>query len=583
MRTTSYGVGPAIPASAEEQLRRDIERALALHLPPVPSTAKDAPLSPVPARRPHAARTAPRSTSRMHADTSELVSDEESDDEYHYAHVGRPPSPGNHSALLATPVGKGGPRARSAPRPHLSGRVQEQLDISRLARAGSSPRRASSPLATRAFADIYRRDAAAPHSRHSSAETKVDSDADEGMPRGGLFPGDKGAARTGGARSPRAQPPSRAHKTHSSPSCDARPPTHGLPEHVLWADEQLGSLSSCVLQMQEEIARLRSRSGASPAAVERIRERVDGVERALDRQQSQLTRLAEEVASVHASNRTGGDAAAPSTRHRSARHTAAPLSPPLSVSHTVERLYADLARVANALCQLREAAKPAPSFPHHAAPLTPPLDDDARDASMDSASSDISIDARAAPAAPASDPSPQERYEQVCRAVADALGVARGAATNAAPGAEPGAAPGASPSAARCTHAPNDLADNPYRTRTSRRDRIREHLRQREAADVASDALLRRLAGAPAGAKATRQEIRALEHLFDQHRREFLHQKTLYCELADELKGMEPGMDRAKRRILADHVHESIDTLEAEATRINELHVLLSRCGRAPR
>ena len=48
-------------------------------------------------------------------------------------------------------------------------------------------------------------------------------------------------------------------------------------------------------------------------------------------------------------------------------------------------------------------------------------------------------------------------------------------------------------------------------------------------------------------------EVRMLEHLFDQHTREFEHQKQLYCELADELKCMEPMMDSTKRRILAEH------------------------------
>ena len=40
-------------------------------------------------------------------------------------------------------------------------------------------------------------------------------------------------------------------------------------------------------------------------------------------------------------------------------------------------------------------------------------------------------------------------------------------------------------------------------------------------------------------------------------------------------------MDATKRRILAEHVHESIESLEAEATRINGLHAHLVRHGRA--
>ena len=39
-------------------------------------------------------------------------------------------------------------------------------------------------------------------------------------------------------------------------------------------------------------------------------------------------------------------------------------------------------------------------------------------------------------------------------------------------------------------------------------------------------------------------------------------------------------MDSTKRRILAEHVHASIDSLEAEATRINGLHAHLVRHGR---
>ena len=107
-----------------------------------------------------------------------------------------------------------------------------------------------------------------------------------------------------------------------------------------------------------------------------------------------------------------------------------------------------------------------------------------------------------------------------------------------------------------------------------------------EAADAAAEALLQRLTDADARMETpvlSAHEMRVLEHLFDEHRHEFLQQKRLYSELADELKRMEPSMDKTKRRILAEHVHESIDALEAEATRINELHAHLVRCQRRTR
>ena len=141
--------------------------------------------------------------------------------------------------------------------------------------------------------------------------------------------------------------------------------------------------------------------------------------------------------------------------------------------------------------------------------------------------------------APISEPpaSVDTRYEKICQSVADALGV------------------------------------------STRKEKIHANLRQREADDAATESLLRRLQHTKSPLLSM-TEVRMLEHLYDQHTREFEHQKQLYCELADELKCMEPMMDSTKRRILAEHVHASIDSLEAEATRINGLHAHLVRHGR---
>lgn len=72
-----------------------------------------------------------------------------------------------------------------------------------------------------------------------------------------------------------------------------------------------------------------------------------------------------------------------------------------------------------------------------------------------------------------------------------------------------------------------------------------------------------------------RRQLKVLQRLIDEHVDEFIHHRMLYCELADELKLIDPSMSRTKRRILAEHVLEAVETLEWKAERINALQSLL--------
>lgn len=440
-------------------------------------------------------------------------------DDYPKVHVTATRSPGNHSILLATPGGASPPR-RTFRRPALSREESERINFS-IGEHWDLPK-ASTPG--------WQRNQ--PSSRHSSAETKVDD-------------------------------------------------TEAIPEH-LWADAQLDALVKCITTMESELSDMRT-TLASSTEFRRLSERVDALEAALDGERTKIAKIHEQLGQPSAA-----PAPAPEAREsgkliealaqqiaalgaQSAHQTprVSPLhipddgydgnhlyttQPPPSHAHssrtsehpvsarTIQKLFDELARVSLAVDQLhREAvtsttgSAPATSTPATAplaAPLppTPPLEP-----------ADINwvYDG---------DTSTQERYERICRTVADALGLA-----------------------------PGRRIQSPTERLRTRKDRIRSTLRQREALDAAASPLLSRLEGARPPEALSAHELQMLERLFEEHRAEFIHQRRLYSELADELKRMEPSMDRTKRRILAEHVHESIDTLEAEATRINELHIHIVR------
>ncbi|PKI82978.1 hypothetical protein MVES1_003126 [Malassezia vespertilionis] len=454
----------AIPVSAEEQLRRDIEHELDVHMKPSPNffARRNAPLH-------MGLRGTPLRTA-FYEDESDT-----SDDEMLMR------STGNHGALFATPRGKQ-PRPVRHARPTLSHAANEQLNIARLAGEAVEdpvPRRRLSPVAR----------LSPQRSRQSSGETKVGSDD--------------------------------GYKKQPAKS-------------VAWAEQQLADMVHCIKTMEREMERLRE--NAPNVLLER---RVDAMEAGLDNQKEQLARLTSQfeahVASSPASRAPRTDDAIVQLLARLNSAQAPPPEAEQNASlHTgIQRLYDELERVSNAVKHLQHTAvgtrAHTPPLRPSAFPLTPPYKEECTE--------------------PDEYPHAQERYEAICRTVAEALGLA----------------PHASP---RQTE----------HEKHTRKDKIRASMRHRVAEDMATESLLRRLAETPAPVLA-KHELRLLEHLFEQHKREFLHQRQLYSELADELKCMEPGMDKAKRRILAKHVHESIDSLEAEATRINDLRAHLARQG----
>ncbi|KAL9936735.1 hypothetical protein V8E36_004803 [Tilletia maclaganii] len=69
----------------------------------------------------------------------------------------------------------------------------------------------------------------------------------------------------------------------------------------------------------------------------------------------------------------------------------------------------------------------------------------------------------------------------------------------------------------------------------------------------------------------------SLTRMVKQHFDEFVHQRMLYAELADELKAVHPGMNAMRRRILGEHVMEAVELLEVKAERINVLQRLLGQ------
>ncbi len=76
-------------------------------------------------------------------------------------------------------------------------------------------------------------------------------------------------------------------------------------------------------------------------------------------------------------------------------------------------------------------------------------------------------------------------------------------------------------------------------------------------------------------AKLTGEQEETLRTVLQEHWDEFVHQRMLYAELADELKAFDPAMSKPKRTLLAQHVLEAVEALEQKADRINRLEELL--------
>lgn len=538
--------------SLEEQVRRAIEKELDMPMRPPKHVASSSFLASSPqahARRP---RQAHHDTWALDSGDSEF----ESDDDDGIPQSMAMHSPGNHSAFLATPHrGSWAPstsaaryastrrtaQPRSHARPTLSERAQAQLNISRLAgaddadetvRGGPGVPPPPPPTTSSNYPGLYTRRPSpvqstykpAPSPRHgsrqSSGETVVNNDAYEADPI-------------------------------KKPSKYAHLPSFGVPLDAQWADRQLHTLAECIQFMDKEIQQLKQRKGVSDELVQ-ISGRLDELESRVAEHSVMLADLAtrpltaEHILKPQQPSPPPSVSGSPQPESQPYPHlrtaSPSPPSPPpptTSTAHGIDavmqRMYSELQHLSRAIRDMSSHSNPE-AVP--AKPYTPPPPRAASPPADIPHSPTVSLE-----------PLPtQERYEQICKSVAEALGLA---------------------------------SPLPSSASSSRKEKIRANLRQREADDAATESLLRRLHHTRSPLLSM-SEVRMLEHLFKQHTREFLHQKQLYCELADELKCMEPSMDATKRRILAEHVHESIDSLEAEATRINGLHAHLIRHGRAP-
>ncbi|PWN21667.1 hypothetical protein BCV69DRAFT_151752 [Microstroma glucosiphilum] len=117
--------------------------------------------------------------------------------------------------------------------------------------------------------------------------------------------------------------------------------------------------------------------------------------------------------------------------------------------------------------------------------------------------------------------------------------------------------------------------------RTGRRQRVMDSIRQQEGSITANeeDLLLSLLQSSSARQPLSGEQESLLQRLIKQHIDEFLHARMLYAELADELKKLHPedeGMTSEKRKILVEHVLESVEELEARCGRIEGLKRLRS-------
>ncbi|WFC97983.1 hypothetical protein MYAM1_000704 [Malassezia yamatoensis] len=507
----------SIPVSSEEWQRRKVEGELGMRL----GTANDIPTSSFLSESGLRHSTATRAYARRLAHERRASYSEESEssgDERINRILSE--STGNHTMLLATPRAKAN-RQRLHTRPKLSRYAKDHLNISRMARVDDASDDEDIPAKPKAPT----REPSSQGSRHSSAETKVNEETP-------------------------AQ----------------------LPNNVRWAEQQLHALVSCIQNMERDINSVRGDvPPTSSTSLDLLQRRTAALEIEVDAHKHQLAKLCQEFNQFK--SRESPEPAErlmppPLPAQSSARATREPVySPPVptpagmsaqTIQRAADRLHEELARISEAVELMQKTA----SRSHHGAPLTPPYDsrprgplssEDPYSANPPNSRPQVRNEPTTTPAADRQQTnlqSAQERYEQVCHAVAEAMGL----------------------------HTPLSGLTSQH----TRRDQIRADLRSREAAETTTESLLRRMHEVPPPIFSD-AELRMLEQAFEQHRREFLQQKELYSELAEELKRMEPTMDRMKRRILADHLHESIDTLEAEATRLNDLHAHLARHGRVAR
>ncbi|KAN0061816.1 hypothetical protein ACQY0O_005809 [Thecaphora frezii] len=112
------------------------------------------------------------------------------------------------------------------------------------------------------------------------------------------------------------------------------------------------------------------------------------------------------------------------------------------------------------------------------------------------------------------------------------------------------------------------------RRHASRRIKALERERLREVHEAEEEALLEKF-DHDVPIQVSSSQMKTLQKMLQEHWDEFVHQRMLYSELADELKHMSPRMGKEKRRILAQHVLDAVETLELKADRINRLEKLI--------
>nr|CDI53518.1 conserved hypothetical protein [Melanopsichium pennsylvanicum 4] len=114
--------------------------------------------------------------------------------------------------------------------------------------------------------------------------------------------------------------------------------------------------------------------------------------------------------------------------------------------------------------------------------------------------------------------------------------------------------------------------------KASRRARLLAAEKRREAVELEESILLDEFdQGSHRGMEE--EQLATLRVMLQEHWDEFVHQRMLYSELADELKTMSPTvMSKPKRTILAQHVLEAVEMLEIKADRIERLENVIASC-----
>lgn len=451
-------------------------------------------------------------------------------------------SPGNHSVLLATPKGHT-PTAHTHMRPTLH--LRDDFNISRMVHGTSPSIGAGLRAQERSMRQQRPKEISAvqnaPRSRHSSGETAVNDD-------------DSAYAK---AYSP-------------------------IPESVRWADRELGKLTDCVASLEREAHRLRGAEHQPDNAVgePRLLSRVAALEKHLARQDAEILRVTNELASHASESRMRAAEAAAvraADRDRFAR-----------VDADLDLLFRRLEVVAEGTPSLearRAEVRAAEERAAEAHVARVRAEEQAQwDAEM--AQRGFSAPSQAASARPAAPPprvspihtqTPCPSHDESIAASLLSIGQR---IMHLAQRMEPGD----NPRQADKDHASFDrLCDMftapPSSESQNSKHKIEADLRQRQAADAKADELLQRLSTPGGPCVLTTDEVELLKNLYTHHLSVFVRQRAVYRELADNLKDIEPDTDPDERDVLANHVCKSVQLLVAEAQRIDMLRHCLTTLG----